>query len=245
MKSENSIKTVESIVEKLKPIAEEVVGSGLNDIQVKAKNYFTDRIILTYEPNTVIVNLDCSRLAKRKLELAVAHELGHHVAYILNPEKFANIDIIKSRALELFFSQEIRTINEGFAYYFSLDLLPDGILQNNIVDATKIKLIRSKRNARIHHDEESVYNVGYRFFRAITKKFGKQEAFDVIKDPSMLSSELEDPKVYFINREIKQKFPQLYDMGRRLGVVNQVLERRLDLFDILETRNKLAEVLSE
>ncbi len=185
MKLDEIVLKAGSVVERLKPIAEEVIGLELSKPKIILSKQ-DSRFAMMYQPNTIIINSNrwnYKRLNSKPkklslLELYVAHELGHHIEYTINPYSIEGYSI--SRALD--------TIIEGFAEYFCLDLLPKGTLSSDIVSSWR------KRWFDVHRN--SIYGIGYSFFRAITKKLGKEEAFYVIKNLDVSFKELKNPEIY-------------------------------------------------
>jgi len=178
------VDVAENIVKKLKPTAEEVSGLKLS----KPKITLSETEIhssMEYYHNEIFINrkfwksigFDHHRTLY-DFEFDIAHELGHHVSYNINPR----IAINETR---------FEIIDEGFAEYFSLDLLPKGILSEKVVDSYRNWLLESS----------SFRGIGYRFFRKVIDILCKEEAFSVIKNLDTTPYELKVPFAYIHRRE--------------------------------------------
>ncbi len=182
------IRNIKSLVDKFKPIAEEISKVKLDDLVVNTVIDERSKAALLYEPDTILINLrykDKSFFSDLSmLSLVVAHELGHHIEYTINPVLLEE-------------EEELDIIAEGFAEYFCLDLLPNGTLSKEIVS--------KYRNELLEHDNTS-YGVGYRFFRKVTNSLGKEEALRIIRRPDLKLYELKTPVIYIAKRKIERLF---------------------------------------
>ena len=172
---------VKSLLGKLKPYAEQVTNLRLRNLKVVHETDLDHLDCpLLYSPNKIIINVSSiyypqfffSPDERKSLEICVAHELGHHVADRINGSFY---DCKKKFVI-------LNTIYEGFAEYFALDLMPEGIMSKEKVDY--------ERQARIYEDE-SKYGLGYRFFKDATEKHGWQIALNIIKNPAIRLKELD------------------------------------------------------
>lgn len=184
------IRNIKSLVDKFKPIAEEISNLKLDDIVVNTTIYERHDVTLLYEPGTILINLhyedksffsDLPRLA-----LDVAHELGHHVEYAINPIVFED-------------EEDLKIIAEGFAEYFSLDLFPKETLSKEITDSYRHELLEC---------DNTPYGIGYRFFRKVANSFGKEEALRIIRRPDLKLYDLKTPLIYITKRKIERLFGQ-------------------------------------
>ncbi len=192
------IKTIESIVKRFKPIAEEVIGLELSNIAVLSSTYSNSTLIFEYiYPNKIIINneykmynhLFNSKIGLSILEYCILHELGHHVAYTIN------LRLAEKKAKYLL-------ISEGFAEYFAFDLVPKCVLSKGTQDILKLERDRLLNIADVVNVN---YILGYDFFSKVTKVFGKEEAFNMIKKPNIMHIEVLFPELYIFRKKIMHK----------------------------------------
>ncbi len=197
----SGIKKIESLLEEFKPTAEEVSGLKLSDVVVSCREYPNKRWLFVYDPpNSITINpksnyvsfLIDSESGLPELKYYILHELGHHIFHTINPELINN-------------KIEYTLIDEGFAEYFSLDLTPNGILSEDTIRSRKGIL------SNIFDIEYLRYIQGYDFFSKVTKAFGKEEAFNIIKKPKIMHTEILFPELYILRKKIMHK------LGRKNG----------------------------
>ena len=191
MELDEIVLKAESIVERFKPVAEEVSGLKLSKPKIilsKTGNHSS----MEYYSNEIFINRkfwasigDLYRTLDY-FEFDIAHELGHHISYTINPRIAIN-------------NLRFETIDEGFAEYFCLDLLPEGVLSEWVVDEYREWLFGAR----------SIYGIGYRFFRKTVDNLGKEEAFNVVKNLDTTQYELKVPFEY-VHRRKNGKFSNIY-----------------------------------
>lgn len=187
----DEIVLAESIVERLKPIAEEISSLKLSNLNVTLSKRNSNYSMKYLSPNEIIIyskHWDYKKLLTSSkglswFELCISHELGHHVNYAINPQAIWNYG--SGKALNM--------IIEGFAEFFSLDLLPENVLSKYVVSSQRKKLLEVSCN--------SEYATGYRFFRAVTTKLGKEESFHILKTFDVTLKELKNPGTYINRRQ--------------------------------------------
>lgn len=211
MKLDEITKSVESTAKKFKPKVETIINSDLEDVVIKTDYHPNKLRVLTYTtPNTISINSNCDgllTLSKEELRLVVLHELGHQATYKINPTIFEADQLGDDNLIDEYFKSTIsrffirltlgsntpiqRSLIEGFAEYFSLDLLK-----------SSLKSAKELRREYLLWDY-SFYGVGYRFFRKVATKLGKRESFEIIKNPQVSFKELMEPRLYIQRRKSK------------------------------------------
>lgn len=230
-----SLKIIEKVREsamRLKPIAEKRTGLKLDNISVKTSSRDKKSPLQYLPPNLILVNLNSIYLnckfggyfknslfnpilRSKVLDSYVAHELGHHVHYTLNPTSFTKLEKNYKTWIEenkndtntllvqhflrdspvLMEIDYLETIMEGFAEYFALDLFPSP--GNSLLN---ILINRKRRQQLLQKSNRSYYAQGYRVFNEITKQLGEKEAFDSVKSLDVTLEELENPELYIERR---------------------------------------------
>lgn len=173
---------------------------------LKGKDDDATMFTLPYHPyeNIVFVNEKNCREDKLPVPYGITHEIVHKVH-----DKMMEGEVKKTKGSKILRRlwnvwkykrfDKMRSFQEGFAEYVSLDYLVD--IQNDHKTLREIAKKRRDLGSYSNFKPEGIpYERGYKFFRKVLYVIGEDNIFEVAKSPPMSEIEVKIPLLYILRK---------------------------------------------